>query len=509
MDEPLRPAAGTREGPRAAGDGDDGPLVIEEAPACEGLAAAARRRRLAYRALAVAAVVLAAYALLGLFGSKGESEPMHVAEVAADPQRLGAVSGRTSEEYKEKVDRYSRRRAEASLKEGGTFVAPVSEVARPREVTPATAPKLAVQRETEKKEAERKPAAARPARRETSGNRRAAPAPTPAQAARQERMERNEMRRSRGDADLVSYLGSLRPQEGQPATYVFNRPAAARSRAGQAAGGRSSRETATGATAAAGGTGIPGVLPGDILYCINRVSLNSDAPGPAMVEVVAGSLRGAKVIGSFQRLNKHLVLRFSRLVTRKGVAYTISGYAIDPATDATAVRSGVDNHYLERWGGIIAASFLQGFGEAVENSGMSTTTSAYGTSTTYPDYRLDEQLWLGAARVGDRAATLFESQFSMPPTVTLKGGTEIGVLLLDVGQGRTVGDDRTRQRAGTGRGRPRSGTDEATQDAATAAGSTYAEEIAAEQAGVREKEAALAKSAAQVLDNQTARSRYR
>ena len=491
-DEGLTPRGGTGS-PRAAGDafGDtrlDMPPAIENLPLRDGPGQvrerAARRRRLLGRAAAGLGAACAAYAAFTLFAADDGRAPMRVADLAADPQRLGAISGRTSAEYKEKVDTYARLRAEDSLKDGTSFVAPVSEVERPRAVEPVIAPRLAPRG---KEEPNKKPATSfatgeRAARREEKAARRQPP-PAPERSVRQERMERAEIRRSRGDSELMGYLGSLRPQESQPMTYVFNRPSATQP--------PSSAATASSASTGGAGSGIPGVLPGDILYCLNRVALNSDAPGPAMVEVVAGPLRGAKVIGSFQRLNKHLVLRFSQLVARSGVSYRISGYGIDPRTDATAVRSGVDSHYLERWGGIVAASFLQGYGEAVQRSGLTTTSTAYGTTQSYPDYDVEAQLWLGAARVGERAASLFQSQFGMAPTVTLRGGTEIGVLLLDVGQGRRVGNAASA--AATARGRAGQAAAQAGQAAAAAGdAAAYADEITAEQQAARARERALA-----------------
>lgn len=79
-------------------------------------------------------------------------------------------------------------------------------------------------------------------------------------------------------------------------------------------------------------------------------------------------------------------------------------------------------------------------------SGVSSTSTIYGSSERYPRYDLGDQLWLGGARVGRRAAGLLEQNFGMPPTVILKSGTEMGLLLLEV-----------RERSGTGTGR--SGTE--------------------------------------------------
>lgn len=214
-------------------------------------------------------------------------------------------------------------------------------------------------------------------------------------------------------------------------------------------------------------SGLPGLKVGDILQCVNRVTLDSDAPGPAMVEVVSGPHRGARVVGSFQRLNEHLVLRFSELAAPDGSVHDIAGFAIDPATDRTAVRTDVDNHVLERWGGLVAASFLEGFGEAVERSGTSAHTTIYGSGWSVPDYSLGEEMWIAAGKAGERAANALDRGFGRAPTVTLESGTAMGVLLLRL---------------------PRTGSRESAprvvrQD--TGAGAGIAGEIAEEQARAR------------------------
>ena len=160
-------------------------------------------------------------------------------------------------------------------------------------------------------------------------------------------------------------------------------------------------------------SGLKGLKVGDILQCVNRVTLDSDAPGPAMVEVVSGPYRGARVVVSFQRLNEHLVLRFSELAAPDGSVHDIAGFAIDPATDRTAVRTDVDNHVLERWGGLVAASFLEGFGEAVERSGTSAHTTIYGSGWSVPDYSLGEEMWIAAGKAGERAANALDRGFEL------------------------------------------------------------------------------------------------
>ena len=50
--------------------------------------------------------------------------------------------------------------------------------------------------------------------------------------------------------------------------------------------------------------------------------------------------------------------------TTDRTTYRIDAFAIDLATARTALASDVDHHALERWGSLLAASFLEGYGNA-------------------------------------------------------------------------------------------------------------------------------------------------
>ena len=175
-----------------------------------------------------------------------------------------------------------------------------------------------------------------------------------------------------------------------------------------------------------------GLAPGDVLYARSDIQINSDVPGPAQATVVSGDLKGSKLLGGFKRHEKHLIVQFSRLITPDGQEHSIKSYAIDPATPKSAVRSSVDNHNLSRWGGLVAASFLSGFGEAVGQSGGTVTTTDGQRDVFYPEMDLNEQLWSAAGRVGDTAARQFERNFDRNPTVYLDANTPIGILVMSV-----------------------------------------------------------------------------
>lgn len=178
------------------------------------------------------------------------------------------------------------------------------------------------------------------------------------------------------------------------------------------------------------------VVPGDILYAVMELGANSDQPGtPVMARVVSGQWAGAKFIGGFMRMDEKMVIQFNRAVIKdkrgRSKTYSVSGYAVDPNTYSPGVRSSVDTHFWERWGGLIASSFLEGFGEAKSRSG---TTYYYGNDNNpgqfSVDYDVADEIWIAAGKVGEKASEKFADNFNREPTVTIEPGLAIGILLL-------------------------------------------------------------------------------
>lgn len=180
------------------------------------------------------------------------------------------------------------------------------------------------------------------------------------------------------------------------------------------------------------------ITPGTTLYAIVDVGANSDQPGtPVTARVVSGEYDGAVFIGGFQRQDEKLVLQFNKMVwdnpkLKEGKrTYAVSAYAIDPDKLTPGVASNVNTHFWSRWGGLVAASFLEGLADAKSRSG---TTYSYNNANNNShftnDYSPEDQAWIAAGKVGQRVANQMEQNFNRPPTVTLTSGTAIGILIL-------------------------------------------------------------------------------
>lgn len=211
-----------------------------------------------------------------------------------------------------------------------------------------------------------------------------------------------------------------------------------------------------------------GVLqPGDILFAVLQTAINSDEPGPVRAKIVGERFKDAILLGGLRAFPpvvgsrpERVLVKFDYLTTADRTTYRIDAFAIDLATARTALASDVDHHALERWGSLVAASFLEGYGNAVRASHSITTVGLLGNVVSVPKDDLDhedivrEAVGTVGARLGDAVA----ENFQRPNTITVDPGTGLGVLIAAPLADRPEAEDRR----GDERGRaasagPRSG----------------------------------------------------
>jgi len=181
------------------------------------------------------------------------------------------------------------------------------------------------------------------------------------------------------------------------------------------------------------------LAPGDILHAVLQTAINSDEPGPVRAKVVGERFRGAILLGELSRFPpvvgsrpERVLVKFTDLTTPDRVTYPIDAYAIDLETARTALATGVDHHLLERWGSLVAASFLEGYGHAVQASHSITTVGPLGNVVTVPKDDFDHEDIVRAAvgTVGERLGHAVAEHFRRPNTITVQAGTGIGVLIV-------------------------------------------------------------------------------
>lgn len=209
-------------------------------------------------------------------------------------------------------------------------------------------------------------------------------------------------------------------------------------KAAQAAGGG----LAPGA-AGAGAPGMPATAPaaamkpkiliqaGSIGYAQLLNDLNSDIKGPALAQMLSGPLQGGRALGDYTMQDEYLVLKFTRIV-KDGVTYTVDGIALDEKTTLAAQQSDVDHHYLQRILLPAAAAFVEGYGQAVSETGTSTTTtSGGGVASDTPEPDAKEELFKGIEKASGKISSIIDQGANRPITVTLNRGTTMGILFME------------------------------------------------------------------------------
>jgi type IV secretory pathway VirB10-like protein len=313
----------------------------------------------------------------------------------------GTAGGPGTPEYNALIEELNRSGARAAREKGQSFVdTPVGE-------------KIPAQWETQTKDGP-----AREERKESSVP--MAPQPMAKEVSPPKKPERDPARDSGLVQAMVGDLRGLGPKDPGAFVISLNRDN------GLPVGPRQSPELDSGDGAA------PAPIPalGSVLYAVTELAVNSDVPAPVMARVIGGELAGTKFLGGFGRHGENVTLTFTRMIAPDGSSRSVEALAVDPKTASPAIGANVDRHLLARWGGLLAASFLEGFGGALSDRG--TRVSVYGDVVVEgKDYVDFGEISLEAlGQVGSRAANQLEKNFDRPPTMKIPAGSQIGLLIL-------------------------------------------------------------------------------
>ena len=105
---------------------------------------------------------------------------------------------------------------------------------------------------------------------------------------------------------------------------------------------------------------FPRIAAGQGFYARTLYAVDSDYPGPVVLELLQPPLVGAVAHGGFERAGTRLVLRLTSL-TWRGRTVPVDAWAVDPECACFGVRGEVDRHFLSRVLLPAAARFAEGF----------------------------------------------------------------------------------------------------------------------------------------------------
>ena len=171
--------------------------------------------------------------------------------------------------------------------------------------------------------------------------------------------------------------------------------------------------------------------PGELLYAVTTLGVNSDVPSPVLATVIQGKWSGLKLLGEFQLNGRLLSIAFTKAVSPDGRELGLKAVAVDSRTNSPAVSASVDTHFLERWGALMAASFLEGLGEAMRGRGTTVRSDCEILVAERGGVSMGDVSIEALGQVGSQASIQLEKGFDRPPTVILPSGSAIGVLIIE------------------------------------------------------------------------------
>ncbi len=156
---------------------------------------------------------------------------------------------------------------------------------------------------------------------------------------------------------LAAMVGALLESWTRPPSIVRLRYAAPAERGGEAARASAASDPSRPGHDRAG---LPHIAPGQGFYARTLYAVDSDYPGPVVLELLQPPLAGAVAHGGFERVGRRLVLRLSSL-TWRGRTVPVDAWAVDPQCACYGIEGEVDRHFLSRVLLPAAARFAEGF----------------------------------------------------------------------------------------------------------------------------------------------------
>lgn len=158
---------------------------------------------------------------------------------------------------------------------------------------------------------------------------------------------------------------------------------------------------------------------------------NSDEPGEVLATIRTGELKGAKAICNFTKGKEALKLKCPLVSPTWGNdSFAANILLVDPDTNRANMATEVDHHYMERYGLILASSFIQGLGEAAVRANSVISTSPLGSTQTQGAIDAGDTLLVAAGRAGSTASAELSRRGDIPVTVKVKAGQPVGFLFL-------------------------------------------------------------------------------
>ncbi|MCY3760719.1 MAG: DotG/IcmE/VirB10 family protein [Gemmatimonadetes bacterium] len=200
-------------------------------------------------------------------------------------------------------------------------------------------------------------------------------------------------------------------------------------------GAPSSPEAGAGRAALAA---LPEVGAGDAFYARLLHAVNSDYPGPVLIEILQPPLAGAVARGEFQLVRDRMVIRLSSLETG-GEALSVDAVAVGLDCACFGVSGDVSYHWWERVLLPAATGFVEQYLIARAEPEQRVVTGAGGTVASERRSRSARQARdAGLAAAAGRVGEVLREQSPSVRTVSIPRNAELAVMFAETLQRRRV-----------------------------------------------------------------------
>lgn len=174
------------------------------------------------------------------------------------------------------------------------------------------------------------------------------------------------------------------------------------------------------------------VTLGSQFYATMAFSIVSDDSGPALAKIEEGPLKGAKLQGTYSlnTLSKAVNIQYNKM-SFKGQTYQISAIAYNLETQRPVMADSVDNHYMERFGGLFMSAFVKGYADTLNNSTTTVGDSGNTTTINNPIEKESDRIKKALGEPATEIANVLKQNVNRPITVYVNKDRSSGVYFLD------------------------------------------------------------------------------
>ena len=180
------------------------------------------------------------------------------------------------------------------------------------------------------------------------------------------------------------------------------------------------------ATPVAGPSPQAPVEPGRPLYARVLYEVNSDYPGPVLLEILEPPLAGAIVTGGFEVVRDRMALRLNRL-EHEGRSTAVDGWAVGLDCACYGIAGDVSRHWFDRVILPAAIAFATGWADALARPSTTVTVQGDIVVEDTGQATSKQRLYEGAANAASVAGEVLQEDSPRRMTVRIPRNTELAV----------------------------------------------------------------------------------